>query len=126
MNQCKHENEDSEDGPKRSDADSAQEGQPGIEGDGSDTSRNGDAASESEGSPEKKPTGPRELRSKGQSRLLDPITWYGILVPPSLRSAQKFFTDAVESQVPELASVVVEMQVVEQEVYRVRQELAGE
>ncbi|KAF7591919.1 hypothetical protein BBP40_000890 [Aspergillus hancockii] len=53
----------------------------------------------------------------------DPIRWYGILVSPFLRSAQKSFTEAVEGALLELASVVVEMQAVEEEVKRVRSEL---
>ncbi|KAI9927968.1 hypothetical protein ASPWEDRAFT_29358 [Aspergillus wentii DTO 134E9] len=67
------------------------------------------------------PAKPKASKKKFQSS--NPITWYGILVPPSLRSAQMSFTEAVEGQLPELASVVVEMQAVEKEVERVRSEL---
>ena len=62
-----------------------------------------------------KPSQPRK-----RFRSSDPLTWYGILVPPSLRSAQKSFTEAVEKQIPALASVVAEMQAVEKEVDRAR------
>lgn len=62
-------------------------------------------------------------KEKKKFRSLDPITWYGILVPPALRSAQKSFMGGVEGQVPALASVVVEMRAVEREVERVRQAL---
>lgn len=62
-----------------------------------------------------KPSQPRK-----KFRSSDPLTWYGILVPPSLRSAQKSFTEAIEKQVPALASVVAEMQAVEKEVDRAR------
>ena len=62
-----------------------------------------------------KPSQPRQ-----RFRSSDPLTWYGILVPPSLRSAQKSFTEAVEKQIPALASVVAEMQAVEKEVDRAR------
>ncbi|KAI9374676.1 hypothetical protein BJX61DRAFT_274500 [Aspergillus egyptiacus] len=54
---------------------------------------------------------------------LDPIRWYGILVPPSLRSAQRSFLEAVEGTVPELASVAVEMQAAEKDISRLRMEL---
>lgn len=60
------------------------------------------------------------------SRSLDPITWYGILVPPALRSAQQSFTDAVEGQVPALVSVMDEMRTVESEINRLRRELGEE
>ncbi|KAL4922208.1 hypothetical protein BDW62DRAFT_79147 [Aspergillus aurantiobrunneus] len=56
-------------------------------------------------------------------RTLDPIRWYGILVPPSLRSAQRSFTELVEGSLPELAGVMVEMQATEKEVSRLRKEL---
>lgn len=82
---------------------------------------NGDMAehseSESESATPPKPTEPKRFRS------FDPVTWYGILVPPSLRNAQKTFTETVEGAVPELASVVVEIQTVEGEVERIRRQL---
>ncbi|KAL4924907.1 uncharacterized protein BDV17DRAFT_295000 [Aspergillus undulatus] len=61
--------------------------------------------------------------AKQKPRTSDPIRWYGILVPPSLRSAQKSFTEAVEGSLPELASTVVAMQVAEKEILRLRTEL---
>ncbi|KAF4220736.1 hypothetical protein CNMCM5878_003693 [Aspergillus fumigatiaffinis] len=64
-----------------------------------------------------------ESNSKERSRFSDPIHWYGILVSPSLRSAQKSFTEAVEQHLPKLASVVVEMQTVEREIERLRSQL---
>jgi hypothetical protein len=64
-----------------------------------------------------------ESSSKERSRFSDPIHWYGILVSPSLRSAQKSFTEAVEQHLPKLASVVVEMQTVEREIERLRSQL---
>lgn len=53
----------------------------------------------------------------------DPIHWYGILVPPSLRTAQTSFTDAVQDQVPELAGVTIEMSVVEDRITQLRKKL---
>ncbi|KAL4783024.1 hypothetical protein BJX76DRAFT_331042 [Aspergillus varians] len=60
---------------------------------------------------------------KRTPRTLDPIRWYGILVPPSLRSAQKSFTEAVEGSLPELAATVVEMQAAEKDISRLRKKL---
>ncbi|PYH98758.1 hypothetical protein BO71DRAFT_22747 [Aspergillus ellipticus CBS 707.79] len=68
-------------------------------------------------------TDAKPRRSKKKFRSSDPIHWYGILVPPYLRSAQKSFTEAVESRLPQLASAIAEMQIVEKEVTRVRKEL---
>ncbi|KAL6233576.1 hypothetical protein BDW75DRAFT_185752 [Aspergillus navahoensis] len=59
-------------------------------------------------------------------RTLDPIRWFGILVPPSLRSAQKSFTEAIEGSLSELAGVVVEMRTAEKEISRLRRELSRE
>ncbi|KAH8703805.1 hypothetical protein BGW36DRAFT_287395 [Talaromyces proteolyticus] len=53
----------------------------------------------------------------------DPISWYGILVPPSLRSAQKSFTEAIDSDIPQLASVLGEMRCVENLVRELRKEI---
>lgn len=63
---------------------------------------------------------PKKFRSS------DPIHWYGILVPLSLRNAQTSFTGAVETQVPELAGVVVEMRAVEDEINQLRKKLGVE
>ncbi|KAE8416294.1 hypothetical protein BDV36DRAFT_310227 [Aspergillus pseudocaelatus] len=71
-------------------------------------------SSDSPGAQEPAETKPRSSEKKPRSS--DPIRWYGILVPPFLRSAQKSFTEAVGGPLPELASVVVEMQAVEKEV----------
>ncbi|KAJ5110817.1 hypothetical protein N7532_001352 [Penicillium argentinense] len=56
----------------------------------------------------------------------DPLHWYGILVPPSLRNAQRSFTAAVEGQVPELAGVVVEMRALEHKIAELRTEIGVE
>lgn len=53
----------------------------------------------------------------------NPIHWYGILVPPSLRTAQNSFTEAVEGSVPELAGTVVEMRELEERITQVRAEI---
>ena len=64
---------------------------------------------------------PKRPRKKFHSS--DPITWYGILVPSSLRSTQKSFTEAVDNDIPELATVVAKMRAVEKEVDEVRSQL---
>ncbi|GAB1205753.1 hypothetical protein APSETT445_004432 [Aspergillus pseudonomiae] len=78
-------------------------------------------SSDNPGAQEPAETKPRSSGKKPRSS--DPIRWYGILVPPFLRSAQKSFTEAVGGPLPELASVIVEMQAVEKEVKRVREKI---
>ncbi|KAL1959585.1 hypothetical protein VTO42DRAFT_1620 [Malbranchea cinnamomea] len=54
----------------------------------------------------------------------NPLRWFGILVPPSLRAAQRFFTSAVEGPVPALVSVIAEMREVEDQIKDLRDRLA--
>lgn len=60
-----------------------------------------------------------------KSRPSDPLYWYGILVPPSLRTAQKSFADGIQNEVPALAAVVVEMRGLEDKVNKLRTEIGG-
>lgn len=55
----------------------------------------------------------------------DPISWYGILVPPSLKNAQKSFIEAVDGGIPQIVSVMREMRCVEDAVYELRREIDG-
>ncbi|KAJ5772142.1 hypothetical protein N7520_002671 [Penicillium odoratum] len=66
-----------------------------------------------------------ESKALKKSRPNDPIYWYGILVPPSLRTAQKSFTDTIQNQVPALAAVVVKMRALEDKINKVRMKLEG-
>lgn len=66
---------------------------------------------------------PKEPRKKFRSD--DPIYWYGILVPPSLRNAQKSFTESVRTQVPALAGTIVEMRALEQKITQLRAKLGS-
>ncbi|KAJ5632936.1 hypothetical protein N7490_009275 [Penicillium lividum] len=66
-----------------------------------------------------------ESKALKKSRPNDPIYWYGILVPPSLRTAQKSFTDTIQNQVPELAAVVVKMRALEDKIIKIRTKLEG-
>lgn len=50
----------------------------------------------------------------------DPIRWFGILVPPSLREAQSTFRQGVDDPIPKLAGLSREMRIVETEVARLR------
>ncbi|KAJ5427928.1 hypothetical protein N7445_009382 [Penicillium cf. griseofulvum] len=59
-------------------------------------------------------------------RSADPIHWYGILVPQSLRRAQDCFANAIDNQVPDLASTTVEMRALEQQIGQLRARLETE
>jgi hypothetical protein len=53
----------------------------------------------------------------------DPIRWFGIFVPPSLRSAQAHFIKTVEGPVPQLVTLTREMRAVEIEIGRTRKSI---
>lgn len=71
--------------------------------------------------PAKKPESDRK-----KARSADPIHWYGILVPQSLRRAQTSFTGAIDNQVPDLASTTIEMRALEQQIRKLRARLEAE
>jgi len=65
----------------------------------------------------------KKERRKQDPATRDPITWFGILAPSSLRQCQSHFTDAVENQIPNLLSVESDMRRVEDQIWVVREKL---
>lgn len=57
------------------------------------------------------------------ARLIDPLRWFGILVPPALRTAQSTFIVAVEGPVVQLATVAKDLRGQEIEIGRVRKQI---
>ncbi|KIW67214.1 hypothetical protein PV04_06481 [Phialophora macrospora] len=53
----------------------------------------------------------------------DPIRWYGILIPPALRTCQNHFTSAVSSVIPELLNTILSLRHVEEEIWIIRRDL---
>ncbi|KAK2785181.1 hypothetical protein FQN53_007923 [Emmonsiellopsis sp. PD_33] len=80
------------------------------------------SASPSSSSPSPSPSPPDTSTSTSTTppKPRNPLTWFGILTPAPLRSAQQSFTRAVDGPIPALAGVVSEMRAVEREVGRVR------
>lgn len=52
----------------------------------------------------------------------NPLNWYGLLIPPSLRAAQTSFIHAIEGQVPNLATIQAEMADLEWQIRNLRRE----
>ncbi|KAH7057317.1 hypothetical protein B0J12DRAFT_738109 [Macrophomina phaseolina] len=73
-----------------------------------------------EGKEDDKSSKKQSKRNGQKSRPDDPIRWFGILVPPALRSAQGSFVRAVESSVPNLVDLAAEMRELEIEIGRTR------
>ncbi|KAH7405743.1 hypothetical protein DE146DRAFT_779065 [Phaeosphaeria sp. MPI-PUGE-AT-0046c] len=69
-----------------------------------------------------KPSGSTD-ESKKASRAVDPMRWFGILVPPALRSAQSSFINAVEGSIPSLVTVARDLRNQEIEIGRVRKQI---
>ncbi|KAF2426477.1 hypothetical protein EJ08DRAFT_372696 [Tothia fuscella] len=61
-----------------------------------------------------------ERKEKIDPRPVDPISWFGILVPPALRSAQSRFVNAVEGSIPRVATLAKELRTIEIEIGRAR------
>jgi hypothetical protein len=53
----------------------------------------------------------------------NPLRWFGILVPPALRSAQSSFLSAIEGPVPELATIITDLRRQEIEIGRLRKQI---
>jgi len=68
---------------------------------------------------EKHPNPPEPSKPKS----IDPMHWFGILVPPALRSTQTSFVDAVEGPIPRLASLSKELRNTEIEIGRARKRI---
>jgi hypothetical protein len=61
--------------------------------------------------------------SKKTAGIVDPLRWFGILVPPALRTAQSNFITAVEGTVPQLANVTRVLRNQEIEIGRIRKQI---
>ena len=55
--------------------------------------------------------------------LQDPLRWFGILVPPSLRASQRAFSGAVHDALPGLAEVRHRMRTTERRVEELRKQV---
>jgi hypothetical protein len=54
------------------------------------------------------------------SKLVDPIRWYGILVPPALRTAQTQFVSAIEGPMPQVIGLSKDLRNLEIDIGRTR------
>jgi vacuolar-type H+-ATPase subunit D/Vma8 len=50
----------------------------------------------------------------------DPLRWFGILVPPALRTAQANFVNAVEGPLPQIVNTMSQLRQLEHEISRTR------
>jgi hypothetical protein len=64
-----------------------------------------------------------EESTKSKEKPNDPLRWFGILVPPALRTAQSTFVGAVEGPIPQLATITRELRTQEIEIGRVKKQI---
>jgi hypothetical protein len=74
---------------------------------------------EEESTPEQGET----TEEKKSKKSTDPLRWFGILVPPALRTAQTTFVGAVEGPIPQLATIARDMKMQEIEIGRVKKQI---
>lgn len=65
-------------------------------------------------------------RVKQEPGHRDPLTWFGLLVPPALRQTQSHFSQAVETSMPALLNIDLRMRSLEKQIWACRRELAEE
>ncbi|KAG9570778.1 hypothetical protein KCU71_g1100, partial [Aureobasidium melanogenum] len=58
-----------------------------------------------------------------QKKVRDPIHWYGILVPPSLRSSQNSFKSAIQDPIVEAANSAQALRYVNMEIRKLRKDI---
>ncbi|KAF2090340.1 hypothetical protein K490DRAFT_63219 [Saccharata proteae CBS 121410] len=64
-----------------------------------------------------------EKSTESAEKHVDPIKWFGILVPPALRTAQKHFVGVVEESVPDVTNLSDELRSIEIEIGRTRKKI---
>jgi hypothetical protein len=66
-------------------------------------------------------------KAKGETnsteKPTDPLRWFGILVPPALRTAQSTFVSAVEGPIPQLVTILRDLRTQEIEIGRIRKQI---
>lgn len=72
---------------------------------------------------DEKPTKNEEANEKPKIDPRDPIRWFGVLVPPTLRSAQSQFIGIVEGPIPQLVTLIKELRALEIEIGRTRKSI---
>jgi hypothetical protein len=65
----------------------------------------------------------KKQETKAAEKPTDPLKWFGILVPPALRTAQSTFVGAVEGPIPQLATIVRDLRTQEIEIGRLRKQM---
>ena len=61
-------------------------------------------------------TAVEDSSSSHEDRANDPLRWFGILVPPPLRAAQKSFAQVICDLIPGLVNIELEMKTLEKQI----------
>jgi hypothetical protein len=101
---------------KAADANRADKAEDSDKADDADKAADADRA-ENANSPSSRKMG------EGEKTLIDPIRWFGILVPPALRSAQASFLASVKGPIPQLSTLASELRGAEVDIGRLRKQI---
>lgn len=88
-----------------------------------DTSESGGQATQSSEPEPLSANNTTDKPTKDSAKSNDPLRWFGILVPPALRTAQSTFIAAVEGPIPQLATIARDLRAQEIEIGRVRKQV---
>ncbi|KAH9866415.1 hypothetical protein IAQ61_008420 [Plenodomus lingam] len=90
----------------------------------SEEQKSGDFSPDTNEESAEKPRQDTETPSNGSSvEPRDPLRWFGILVPPALRTAQSTFITAVEGPIARIATVAMDLRSQEIEIGRMRKQI---
>lgn len=64
-----------------------------------------------------------DTENEMEAPATDPLRWFGILVPSTLRASQSSFKKAVAEKVPSLVNISSEMKELEVEIRRTRKKI---
>jgi len=65
----------------------------------------------------------KQTASNGSVKQLDPLRWFGILVPPALRTAQSTFTTTVQGPMARAVTLAMDLRSQEIEIGRMRKQI---
>ena len=95
-----------------------------VEATSSLTAKNKDDTDDNNSPISPKEQQPNEEMKDGGKFHRDPLQWYGLLIPPPLRSSQVNFKEVVHNLVPTIVNVMMEIKEVEIDIRRTRKRIS--
>lgn len=96
---------------------------PGIESNKQEQEDKSDQEEEKDKPEEQKQEDKPDDKEKTHNKVRDPLHWYGILVPPSLRASQKSFSSAIHDPVINAANSAQALRRVDMDIRKLRKDI---